>query len=486
MRLSRTLMILEVSRKQEYIFSSKELRENAARSQNIARLTSSAFFRETAPGLYREEENLVYAGGGHTVLQFDSETAARSFAQSVTEAALRQFAELELFVKLLPYDEARTPGENLQDLSQALERKKARRAASFRCLDLGVEELKQETAGPARAKPAEVVPPPEGYVYPGQFEDLTGADNFLAVIHIDGNAMGTRVNKLYKNAEKTSEWDSCRACLQRFSAGIQADFERAFREMTEEVILCLDPGEMLPLRPVILAGDDVCFVTAGSIGLECARIFLEKLTALQNSEDGTPYAACAGVALVHQKYPFHRAYRLAEELCDNAKVLGAELDEERRVSVMDWHIEFGQLKDSLSELRRDYETEDGSYLELRPVVVVAPEETGTRLPPERTYEFFRKLCRSMRGEYGKIARSKIKELRTALKQGEVEGRFFLQDREIGDLLYKPLEAAYSQREWVEKVKNKAAFQPFGEKRRCLFFDAIEMIDHFTALEVEEG
>ena len=35
----------------------------------------------------------------------------------------------------------------------------------------------------------------------------------------------------------------------------------------------------LPIRPLILAGDDVCFVTAGRIALECARVFLERLRA---------------------------------------------------------------------------------------------------------------------------------------------------------------------------------------------------------------
>ena len=46
--MGKVLTILEVSRKQEYIFASKKLRENAERSQDIADLTSSTFFMETA------------------------------------------------------------------------------------------------------------------------------------------------------------------------------------------------------------------------------------------------------------------------------------------------------------------------------------------------------------------------------------------------------------------------------------------------------
>lgn len=156
--------------------------------------------------------------------------------------------------------------------------------------------------------------------------------------------------------------------------GIQADFETAFRQTVETVIASGYAPDRLPIRPVVLAGDDVCFVTAGNIGLECARVFLQKLSALENCrQPGQPYAACAGVAMVHKKYPFHRAYDLAEELCASAKRFGAEIDDQGRVSAMDWHIEFGQLKDGLAAQREDYETEDGCRMELRPVVVLAPE-----------------------------------------------------------------------------------------------------------------
>lgn len=485
--LSKVLTILEVSQKQAYIFASKKLRENADRSGDISYVTSGAFFARAAGELYREEENLVYSGGGHTVLQFQDGERAAAFARRVTEAVLRQYPGLELFVKTVDYDPALTPGDNLKELSKALERKKARRAASFRVLDFGVEGPGGETAPDRSGQPAQGARPPEGYRFPAAFDEVAGADNFIAVVHIDGNAMGKRVDGVY--GRNGGDWEQCRAGLQRFSRGIQADFEGAFRETVEEVIRALAPERDLPIRPVILAGDDVCFVTAGSIGLECARVFLEKLSARRNREDGQPYAACAGVAMVHVKYPFHRAYELSEELCSSAKRFGASLDQEGRVSALDWHIEFGQLKDSLSELREDYETEDGCRLELRPMAVILPEGAGDGCAPQRQYPYFRKLCAAMRGEYGRIARGKIKELRTALKQGEVEGAFFLQDKEIGDLLYRPLEAAYSLKERMEEAMDKAAFRAFEEDgktvKRCLFFDAIELIDHYQPFEEVE-
>ena len=491
------MMILEVSQKQAYIFASRKLRENAARSGDISYVTGSRFFQAAAGALYNEEENLVYAGGGHTVLQFTDEAAATAFARAVTEAAMRWFPGLELFVRQMDYDDTKSPGENLKALSAALERKKALRRASFRRLSCGVERA-AEPAEPA-GRAAQALDLPEGWRFPNKFEELAGDDSFIAVVHADGNGMGKRVERIYG---KCGGWDDCRRTLRSFSEGIQSDFERAFRETVEAVIAAGYPADALPIRPVVLAGDDVCFVTAGSIGLECARVFLEKLSAMENREQpGAPYAACAGVAIVHKKYPFHQAYDLAEELCSSAKRFGAEIDGEGRVSAMDWHIEFGQLKDGLAAQREDYRTDDGCRMELRPVVVLAPEGVDRERLAEaaggvRTYGFFKAMQQAVHGEYGKTARGKLKELRTAVKQGRTAAEFFLHDRQIQDLLYHGFTAKYQteeerKREYQKLVDGqgdlrKELFTEVDGTVRCLFFDAVEMIDHFKALEEVEA
>lgn len=495
--MKKRMMILEVSQKQAYIFASKKLRENAARSSDISYVTGSCFFQTAAGTLYNEEENLVYAGGGHTVLQFEDQETATAFAQAVTEVAMRQFPGVELFVKQMDYDDAKTPGENLKELSAALERKKALRQVSFRRLSFGMERDLGAAEPAGRSEHGLSVP--ESWRFPNKFEELAGEDNFIAVVHADGNGMGKRVEKIY---EKCGIWEDCRRTLRNFSEGIQSDFERAFRETVETVIASGYAADQLPIRPVVLAGDDVCFVTAGNIGLECARVFLEKLSAMENCEQpGVPYAACAGVAIVHKKYPFHQAYDLAEELCSSAKRFGAEIDSEGRVSAMDWHIEFGQLKDGLSAQREDYLTDDGCRMELRPVTVLVPENVDQAKLDEmtagvRTYDFFKAMQKAVRGEYGKVARGKLKGLRTAIKQGQVATEFFLHDQQVLDLLYHGFTSKYRSEEErsreYQKLRDgegqlqKELFTEVHGEKRCLFFDAVEMIDHFKALEEVEA
>ena len=503
--MSRTLVILEVSRKQDYIFSSKRLRENAARSEEIRFVTSSPFFQE-ASDQYREDANLVYSGGGHTILQFDDAVQATEFTKQVTEKALRQFDSMEIYAKQLEYDSTLSPGDNLKKLSAALEAKKSLRRQSFRLLNFGVEELDGETFAPVRidslpedkrhSRP-EAVRAPDGWEFPVQLEDVAGGDNFIAVVHIDGNAMGKRVEGLY--AKSSNDWELCKASLQQFSDGIDADFKAAFEETVNELVDKYwkeGKNPKLPIRPIILAGDDVCFVTAGNIGIECARVFLNHLASKTNQEDGMPYAACAGVAIVHQKYPFHRAYTLSEELCSSAKRFGASIDPDGRISAMDWHIEFGQLKDSLSDIRDDYETNDSSdndckRLELRPVVVLQPDGVPKERAAEqtggvRTYSFFRAMSLAMKEEQNQIARGKIKDLREAFKQGEIESNFFMQDRQIGNLLYhgfsaehagNEVSAAYNLLKGGATEIDKSALRKICGIKRCIFFDAIELLDH---------
>ena len=57
-----TLVILEVSRKQDYIFSSRAIKDNVRRSQEIAYVTGNgggAFFRQAAGELFQEEQLTV-------------------------------------------------------------------------------------------------------------------------------------------------------------------------------------------------------------------------------------------------------------------------------------------------------------------------------------------------------------------------------------------------------------------------------------------
>lgn len=60
----------------------------------------------------------------------------------------------------------------------------------------------------------------------------------------------------------------------------------------------------------------------------------------------------------------------------------------------------------------------------------------------RSWSFFRALSRELQQSLQNIPRSKLKELRTALKQGELETEFAIRNLQISDLLYQVFNAKY--------------------------------------------
>lgn len=513
----RTLVILEVSQKQAYIFASNKLKDNILNSAVIAYVLHPRYIKkvlESEPDViaFDVEKNLVSSGGGNTILEFEDKEKAKKAVQKITETIYREFDGLTVFAKVEECEETDLQtdfAKVLDNLKKKLETKKSVRKAAFHQGTYGIEKTDTETMNAyevkedseekdkVRDKEKEETANefcPSGYDAVTEFARLggdKGESNFIAVVHVDGNAMGKRVNELYeKLKEKGYDWETVKKKLQAFSKGIDKDFKDAFKKMTEEVGESLKDGSLkgrlsldgrnFPVRRVITAGDDICYVTEGRIGIETARIFIEKLinkvNEVQRDEemDHANYAACAGVAIVHQKYPFYRAYELAESLCSEAKKYGASIcsgEKEGAASCIDWHIEFGELKDTVGEIRKDYVTVDQNYLHLRPYIVRVPSDISCNVAKQYSY-FRRTICAILDNEenYGT---GKIKGLRDALKKGETASGNYIRFNRMEELL-----------------KDKSAFTNVDDrtdnedKKRSFLFDAIELMD--TYLPIEKG
>lgn len=507
--MGRYLAILEVSQKQAFIFSSNKLKDNIRNSAIIEKVLSPEYIRETLKcEEYSDSENMVYSGGGHTVLEFDDDTKAKKQIQILTEKIYREFRGLEVFAKLVEYDDFQNAKSNISNLISELEKKKSIRKSAFKQGTYGLEYIDTNTLS---AKEADVVSldeidieierktiekklHPEGYKIAKKFEDLGGEknnSNFIAVVHIDGNGMGKRVEEFYELIGDVS-WNETKKKLRRFSEGIANDFENAYRRMVNRVAKAIEQSSngYFPIRRVITAGDDICFVTEGRIGIECARIFIEELTSdtCINPIDRKGYSACAGVAIVHQKYPFYRAYQLAEMLCSNAKKYGADISPEdngRSISSIDWHIEFGELMDNLSEIRKAYLTEDGNRLEMRPYIINAPEIIMNDAKySAKLYCNFKRILTTVISRENGYSTGKIKELRAALKAGENATRYYLQFNRMTNILVEvgnekiDLAKMFSGKETEYTV---FISQPDGVKRSILF-DSIEILDTFIAMD----
>ena len=484
--MKKLLLIMEVSQKQAYIFKNKELKKNIDASYTIDEITSSGYFEKYFPEYYNKEKNLVYSGGGHTILVFDNdveendntgkENQAVRFAKKLSKQIFCDYDGLEVFIKIMDYDEKAEPSENIQNLMQKLEEKKAVRRASFRQGTFGMEvskgeaervfdSEKKEKEAEQRKKDAEnrrekrireekkKIQEEETthYELVTQLEKLGGNkddNNFIAVVHIDGNLMGKKVQENDKELRKIldrisdpeKKLDMYREKKQEFSEKIDKLFKGAYSDMQDAVKKQIENGNLkdlsleevvneekqinFPVRRIITAGDDICFVSEGRIGIECAVEYMKALWKRSKGEN----SACAGVAIVHQSYPFYKAYEIAESLCSSAKKYNASLDKEgcANACAIDWHIEYGEMYGGLDEIRKHYVDADGKSILARPYFVCGKAEYEGKAG-NRTYANFKQTMEEM--EYAlhnkcedeedrMIARRKLKELRTYLKESD--------------------------------------------------------------------
>ncbi|MCR4611983.1 MAG: hypothetical protein K5644_08815 [Lachnospiraceae bacterium] len=517
--MSRVITILEISQKQAYIYGSNKLKENIVNSSVIAYVLSAEYIEKILSDMgYKDKENMVYAGGGHTILTFCDETPQKALEKSkncverLTMTIYRDFDGLNVFAKAKVYDESKTVGENLKDLVALLESKKAIRKSAFKKGSFGIEKTDATTLQPKKSsdsakesKEKKLVRKAEeekalpksikesGYKPVYKFENLGGSkneSNFIAVVHIDGNGMGKRVENLYKSIEsdKTDNEDTFeenKQKLREFSECIDADFLSAYEDMLEDVKKEISENENIkqtlslkknkddkiyfPVRRVVVAGDDICFITEGRIGVECAVKFIEALNTKKNKVDGLGYAACAGVAIVHQKYPFYRAYELAESLCSNAKSFNATVhgeDNGQSISSIDWHIEFGEMGDSLEEIRENYVSYDGIRLNIRPYIISGANNLAGDIELYHDYKKFKNNFTRLTKKGASLATSKMKELRRALREGEDETLFYLESGSMTDVIFPNMEF----------------FEDYDSKRASYSFDAIEIMDTYLPFE----
>ena len=149
-----------------------------------------------------------------------------------------------------------------------------------------------------------------------EFSDISNKKNKLAVIHADGNGLGVLVKNLAQIVDSTGKTEA----IVNFSEALDNSTKSAFanaKRRTKETF-----GDSLKIKALILSGDDMTAVCDADIALEFTKNFIEefeKLTDEKKPHIERKLTMCAGIAYCNEKFPFHYAVSLAEELCGVAK-----------------------------------------------------------------------------------------------------------------------------------------------------------------------
>jgi len=302
---------------------------------------------------------------------------------------------------------------------------------------------------------------------------ISGEDSHIAIVHIDGNSMGERF--------KT---EGTLVDIRKLSKSVTEATENAFGDLLEHIVekhddimesLGFDDNsedsrlkyptdnnrKVLPIRSVILGGDDITFICDGKLGLYFSKIFLESFES-KPVHGGKKLTACAGVAIIKTRYPFYRGYRLAEELCGNAKEASRK---DNLNSYIDFHISMSGLAGNLEVIRKQYTDTPQGKLLFRPYKVLPKNNKD-----EKSFDLLVKNT----GTLKKFPKNKIKEMRDVMNLSEEATETF-----IKKLAYRDLA--------LPKIPGRSKFaESIFDDEETVYFDMIELMEFYPDFELQDS
>jgi len=300
--MSKYLYGASVQGIQEFIFATNKLKEIVGASELVKQIEKE--FEDN----YQADDILVNAAGNikavfnskeeceKVVLEFSKKIQQKAYGISISQAVVA------------------FEGEYTQSEIEKLEEKlKIQRNRVSIPLDISfnISKLNPSTAKPLINKDSDKAIQQKLSAYEKiekdemfkELKNISNSKNKLAVIHIDGNGLGEVIRNL-------------QTPLSQFSKNLDKATNEAFNIAKEDK----------KLREIILGGDDVTVICNANDALYFTKEFLENFEVQTQKCIGSKLTACAGIAYTNEKYPFHYAVSLAEELCSQTKKQAKEIN----------------------------------------------------------------------------------------------------------------------------------------------------------------
>ena len=310
------------------------------------------------------------------------------------------------------------------------------------------------------------------WVFPSEFDELgqnkstekskTGI-NDIAIVHIDGNNMGARFISCDGLEERSALSEKVATkTLESFKSLVQWIIDKY--EVFGKHLQLKD--KMLPIRPIIVGGDDITFVCNARIAVQAAHFLMQELLSDNN---GMSISSCAGIAVIPTSYPFFRGYEMAEQLCDSAKSKMRAYNEKNEINEscwMDFAFLHGETAPTLEQFfANEYSSLTGN-MHYGPYRVY---EKGKTCEAEREGFWQLLACTNQFKDGHVMAQNKVKELRSVLQDNEHIWTIFLEQ------LQHTKQSMPEVSGW-EAFKEKLWAKVDG-KMRTPYIDAIELIDY---------
>ncbi|RDD30897.1 hypothetical protein CR161_09400 [Prosthecochloris sp. ZM] len=283
--------------------------------------------------------------------------------------------------------------------------------------------------------------------FPSELDQLgrdKGDTSLIGVVHVDGNGVGQKIKDwLSAQVDEKKDDEIVGKDYHKWSHSIDQLGQKALQAVVDRIVQSVDKSKfeekaplcgtperlgfklnkekksgkwMLPLRPVLLGGDDLTFICDGRIALDLAKTALGVFEGSDIPHLGS-ISASAGVAIVGVHFPFARAYELAEKLCSSAKQKLKETTSSG--CALDWHIGIARPGKTVNDIRKKhYQSNGTSRLTCRPYIL------GTGKDEEETWRWLSGTLLDdphcgIRGEVWSDHRSKVKAFAGLVHEGTV-------------------------------------------------------------------
>lgn len=351
---SYLLALYDISGIQEYIFATNRMKENVGASRIVGDLMRSQLIKvlkehesikvdwqkDMEIELFSNSEfqaEVVFIGGGNALVIYRDHNLCQKVFKEISIKLIEKSYTLTLIAETLEfsYDKTTSYYPLYQELQDKLARKKEEmvRPKPFGALPISAQEhfggfpitykdnrstiqaLKEQATESIELE--DIIDPPPKKRWAVQINDLKkspGDDSYIAVIHIDGNGMGEQMKRKLQNLDKNGLSFAEQVKGHR---ELSLQISQGYKDLVQNVMKTISfEKDILPIRPLIMDGDDLTFLCQADWALP---LVVEILKRMESYSGDLSLSACAGIAYVHGHFPFDIAYEIAEVCCKEAK-----------------------------------------------------------------------------------------------------------------------------------------------------------------------
>jgi hypothetical protein len=309
-----------------------------------------------------------------------------------------------------------------------------------------------------------------------EFNDLKEAEvSFLGIVTIDGNRFGDKIIKfVQRKIENKLTGNKVKEYVQNFNKISNQIKKVTVNSMAEtlndfKVKIIGGPQRKILFKPIIMGGDDICFVMDGKYVMPFTVKLIEALEkgmekVLENEftneskkedwKNDIEFKFAAGVSIAKPNFPFFVAHQLSESLTQNVK------KGDREYSGIDFEVVFTSSVENLEQMRNNkyrYKNKiDGQTY----VTTLKPYYLGyfkdNSKDKSRDFDTTLSIAKGLKNRE-LMARNKVKQMRVLVRKGKIESQYEFNrmiarmSKKDRDAIWTRLLRIYPKREelWIE-------------------------------------